>query len=50
MALAMLLSIDEPYALDAIATIAATANGVASLTAAATVREWNAGHIRKHFA
>jgi len=47
-ALAMLLAVDEIYAIDALRVIAASERGLPSFTAAMTIQEWNDGNIRDY--
>ena len=47
-ALAMLLAVDEIYAIDALREIAASERGLPSFTAAMTIQEWNAGSIKDY--
>jgi len=47
-ALAMLLAVDETFALDALKKIAASERGLHSFTAAMTIQEWNAGSIKDY--
>lgn len=47
-ALAMLLAVDEAYAMSGLKEIAASERGLPSLTAAMTIQEWNAGNIKEY--
>lgn len=49
MAAVALLAVDELQAMDVLAEIGAQACGSAYVDAALTMREWQAGNLRKHW-